>query len=112
MEAEWLEVNEFMWWEVLVVRDEKTGEEEHLDLVYDDDGENVAVWIVLPPDLPREKLNLDLSRLDGNAFILMGAFKGVAKNAWWTDEQIKIVLTEAKKWNYDHLVETLATYCE
>ena len=59
-----------------------------------------------------KKVNLDLVGLDGNAFSLLGTFQKQARKDNWTPEEIKEVLDEAKSGDYDHLLFTLATYCE
>ena len=56
-------------------------------------------------------INLDLTEIDGNAFILLGAFRKQAKREGWTDEEINKVINEAKKSDYDNLVGTLAAHC-
>jgi hypothetical protein len=59
-----------------------------------------------------KKINLELVGLDGNAFSLMGAFKRQARREKWTDEEIKFVLDECMKGDYDHLLTTLLNYCQ
>lgn len=59
-----------------------------------------------------KKVNLDLVGLDGNAFMLMGAFSRQAKKEGWTKEEIAEVINECKSGNYDHLLQTLLTVCE
>lgn len=54
-----------------------------------------------------EKVKLDLSGLDGNAFTLMGAFSKAAKQQGRTKEEIQIVMTECQSGDYDHLLQTL-----
>ena len=57
-------------------------------------------------------IELDLSSLDRNAFSLLGAFNRQARREGWTKEEIDSVLEEAKKGDYDHLVQTLMSHCE
>lgn len=59
-----------------------------------------------------KKVSLTLVGLDGNAFVLMGAFQRQARKEGWTPEEIKTVLDEAKSSDYDHLLATLADHCE
>lgn len=59
-----------------------------------------------------KKIKLKLVGLDGNAFSLMGAFRQQAKKENWSDEEIKSLLDEAMKGDYDHLVSTLADHCK
>ena len=54
-----------------------------------------------------KKINLELEGLDGNAFFLMGAFQKQAKKEGWIDGEIKEVLDECKKGDYNHLLQTL-----
>ena len=56
-------------------------------------------------------VHLDLYGLDGNAFFLMGSFQKAARRQGWTQEEISRVMNEAKSGDYDHLVQTLITYC-
>jgi hypothetical protein len=59
-----------------------------------------------------KKIKLKLVGLDGNAFVLMGAFSRQAKKEKWTPEEIKSVLDEAKKSDYNHLVSVLGDHCK
>jgi hypothetical protein len=62
--------------------------------------------------LVNKKVNLSLVGLNGNAFALMGAFQRQARKEKWTSEEIKKVLDEAMKGDYDHLLVTLDSHCE
>jgi hypothetical protein len=57
-------------------------------------------------------LNLDLVGVNGNAFMIMGAFQWQAKKEGWTPQEIKAVLDEAMKGDYEHLLATLSNHCE
>ena len=59
-----------------------------------------------------KKINLQLVGLDGNAYMLMGAFRKQAKREGWTDTEINEVLTEAKSKDYDYLLSVLIEHCE
>lgn len=59
-----------------------------------------------------KKVKLTLIGLDGNAFALMGAFSQAARRQGWTPEEIKKVLNECMKGDYDHLLNTLSDHCE
>ncbi len=59
-----------------------------------------------------KKISLDLVGLDGNAFVLIGVFSKQAKKEDWTQEEINEVLEEAKKGDYDHLLQTLIKHTE
>lgn len=59
-----------------------------------------------------KKVNLKIAGLNGNAFVLMGAFQRQAKKEGWTKEEVDSVLTEAKSGNYEHLLETICDHCE
>lgn len=54
-----------------------------------------------------KKIDLELEGLDGNAFSLMGTFSKQAKREGWAEEEIKVVLDECKKGDYNHLLQTL-----
>jgi len=59
-----------------------------------------------------KKITLDLSELDGNSFCLIGAFSKQAKREDWTEEEIREVLDECKKGDYNHLLQTLIKHTE
>ncbi len=56
-----------------------------------------------------KKLQKDIfeDEIDGNAFAIMGTFRRQAKKEGWTDEEIEVVMTEAKSNDYNHLLQTL-----
>jgi len=58
-----------------------------------------------------KKVTLDLAGLDGNAFMLMGAFSRQAKREGWTPEEIKVVMDECTSGDYNHLLCTLQNHC-
>jgi len=60
---------------------------------------------------PPKTINLELVGLDGNAFMLMAAFRSQAKKEGWTPEEINLVLTECKSSDYNHLLNTLVNHC-
>jgi len=64
-------------------------------------------------DLPGSNpvVYLDLTKLNGNAFSLMSAWKKQAKRAGWSFEDIERVLHECMTGDYDHLVQTLIKNC-
>lgn len=57
-------------------------------------------------------INLNLDGLDGNAFALLGAFRHQAKREGWAVEEIDAVITKATSGDYEHLVNTLDSYCD
>lgn len=59
-----------------------------------------------------KKITLELAGLDGNAFVLMGAFSRQAKAEGWTREEINAVLDEAKSGDYANLLRVLMDHCE
>jgi hypothetical protein len=59
-----------------------------------------------------KKVTLELVGLDGNAFYLMGAFQRQARKEDWTKEEIRLVLDECRKKDYNHLLVTLMEHCE
>jgi sugar diacid utilization regulator len=56
-------------------------------------------------------VNLDLTTIDGNAFMLMGAFRKQARREGWNAEEIETVMTECQSSDYDHLLQTLIKHC-
>lgn len=60
----------------------------------------------------KKTVSLELVGLDGNAFVLMGAFSKQAKREGWSKEEIDAVLTECQAGDYDHLLQTLIAVCE
>lgn len=59
-----------------------------------------------------KKVKLNLEGVDGNAFVLMGAFSRAARHQGWSESDIKSVLDDAKSSDYDHLVATLVSHCD
>jgi hypothetical protein len=59
-----------------------------------------------------KRVKLELVGLDGNAFVLLGAFSGQARREGWTQEEINAVLTDVKSSNYDHLLQVLIAHCD
>ncbi len=57
-------------------------------------------------------INLELTGIDGNAYAIMGTFSRQARREGWTEQEIELVLEEAKSGNYDHLLSTIMVYCE
>lgn len=60
----------------------------------------------------KKTVNLNLVGIDGNAFAILAAFGKQARKEGWTDAEIDEVLKEAKSKGYEHLVATIAGYCE
>jgi hypothetical protein len=58
------------------------------------------------------KVKLTLTGLDSNAFSLMCAFQKAARKQGWTMSEIKEVIDECTKGDYDHLLCTLMEHCE
>ena len=57
-------------------------------------------------------VNLDLVGVNGNAFMIMGVFQRQAKREGWSQEEIDLVLTDAKSGDYNHLLATIENHCE
>jgi len=63
-------------------------------------------------DMPApRRVSLVLVGLDGNAFALMGAWQRQARAEDWSHAEIKAVVDEAMRDDYDHLVTTLMAHC-
>jgi hypothetical protein len=59
-----------------------------------------------------KKVALDLTGIDGNAFVILGTFSWHAKRSGWTEREINLVLKEAQSKDYDHLLATISSYCD
>jgi tripartite-type tricarboxylate transporter receptor subunit TctC len=59
-----------------------------------------------------KKVKLDLEGLDGNAFVLMGAFSRQARKEGWTKDEIEFVMTQCRGGDYDNLLRVLMDHCE
>lgn len=59
-----------------------------------------------------KKVSLDLVGVDSNAFYIMGSFSKAARRQGWTKEEIAMVINEAQKSDYDHLLFTIQSHCE
>jgi len=62
--------------------------------------------------LPNKKVKLNLVGLDGNAFMLIGAFMRQAQKEKWTSDEVKAVTDECMAGDYDHLLFTLLQVCK
>ena len=61
---------------------------------------------------PAKTITLELIGQNSNAFSLMGAFERQAKRENWSNENIAMVINEAKSGDYDNLLATLVAHCE
>lgn len=52
-----------------------------------------------------QKIEIDLTGPDGNAFVLMGKARNLAKQLSYTQEQIDEIISEMKSSNYEYLLE-------
>jgi hypothetical protein len=57
-------------------------------------------------------VNLDLVGVNGNAFMIMGVFQRQARREGWTQNEIDMVLDEAKSGDYNHLLATIENHLE
>ena len=57
-------------------------------------------------------LNLNLTGMEGNAFAILGTFQSQARKEKWTNEEIALVINEAKSSDYDHLLAVILAHCE
>ena len=58
-----------------------------------------------------KRVNLDLTKIDGNAFALMAAFRAQARRDGWSSDEINSVLLKCMSGDYDNLVCTLSECC-
>jgi len=59
-----------------------------------------------------KKITLNLIGLESNAFAILGVFHVQAKRERWTEDEINSVMAEATAGNYEHLLGTMANYCD
>lgn len=57
-------------------------------------------------------VNLELVGVNGNAFMIMGVFQRQAKKEGWSQQEINLVLEEAKSSDYNYLLATIENHCE
>lgn len=57
-----------------------------------------------------ERIEMDWTNQDGNAFAIMGTFRRNARRAGWSRVDIDLVIKEAMARDYDHLLQTLMKY--
>lgn len=62
--------------------------------------------------MTEKKVKLDLTKVNGNAFALMGAFLEAASAQGWMSCSIDAVINKCMSSDYDHLVATLSNVCE
>jgi hypothetical protein len=60
----------------------------------------------------KKTVNLNLVGVDGNAFVIMGVFRKQARKEGWTEQEINLVMEEAKSSDYNHLLATIENLCE
>jgi predicted protein tyrosine phosphatase len=118
-----------LWADLIFVMEEK--QKVIINSVYADSSKNKRIIILDIPDnyyymepelvkLIKSKVEpymnkrvcMNLVGLDGNAFALMGAFSKEAKRQGWKSEEIKAVIDECKRGDYDHLLFTLMQFTE
>lgn len=56
-------------------------------------------------------VNLDLVGVNGNAFMIISIFQKQAKREGWTQDEIDLVLIQARSSNYNHLLATIENHC-
>lgn len=61
---------------------------------------------------PARYVKIELVGLDGNAFVIVGAWMQAARRQGWSQEDIEKVKAEAISGNYDHLVYTITCHSE
>ena len=60
----------------------------------------------------REKVSVQLTGEDGNAFAIMGAVGAAMRKAGWSKEEREEYMTEAMSGDYDALLRTTMRYVE
>ena len=118
-----------LWADLIFVMEEK--QKVIINSVYADSSKNKRIIILDIPDnyyymepelveliktkvapYLNKRVCMNLVGLDGNAFALMGAFSKEAKRQGWKPEEIKAVIDECKRGDYDHLLFTLMQFTE
>lgn len=61
-------------------------------------------------NLTGKTVKLNLVGLDGNAFAILGAWRRAAKSQGWTLAEITLVIDEATKGDYDHLLRVIVVH--
>lgn len=61
-------------------------------------------------DLPRPEV--ELSGIDGNAFVILGAVRQALRKNEWPKEAIDELIEEAMSGNYDHLLQTVCKHLD
>ena len=61
-------------------------------------------------NLTGKTVQLDLIGLDGNAFAVLGAWRRAAQKQGWTLAEITLVIDEATKGDYDHLLQVIVVH--
>ncbi len=59
-----------------------------------------------------KKVKLNLVGLDGNAFVVLGAFRRQARKERWTDNEIDMVLDAAQSGDYENLLNVISAHCD
>jgi hypothetical protein len=63
-------------------------------------------------NLVSKTVQLELVGLDGNAFAILGAWRRAASKQGWTLAEITLVIEEATKGDYNHLLAVIMTHTE
>jgi|SaaInlStandDraft_3_1057020.scaffolds.fasta_scaffold21404_2 hypothetical protein len=58
----------------------------------------------------QKRLQIDLDGQKGNAFVILGTAKSLAKQIGYNDEQTEEILKQMRKADYDHLMHVFLTY--
>ena len=61
-------------------------------------------------NLTGKTVDLNLVGLDGNAFAILGTWRRAAQRQGWTPAEITLVIDEATKGDYDHLLQVIIVH--
>lgn len=61
-------------------------------------------------NLTGKTVDLNLVGLDGNAFAILGAWRRAAQRQGWTLAEITLVIDEATKGDYNHLLAIIIVH--
>lgn len=62
--------------------------------------------------MENKTVNLDLTTVDSNIFVIFAAFTRAARREKWEQSTIDAILEEAKSGDYYHAIATISDYCE
>ena len=59
-----------------------------------------------------KRVNLNTVPINANVYASVGVFTSQAKEQGWNEQEINLVIAEAKSKNFYHFLRTILNYCE